>query len=204
MKSSYYHEKTPSHKTSSFTSFSTPINSQKQTSIKTPHSQRSLFSFFSPSSINNKSTNGRTPHKIKKHYNQIDVHTIDFFQGQEKKIIIISLTKTKEKWFFFFFFNFFFYFDRSSYELLADWHRLNVAITRACCKLVFIGSLKAMESREVNENDFDQNGIGGNENPMNNIVKMFEKDRNYENKIFHKPTIINLTFQDWNLIKQFL
>ena len=55
---------------------------------------------------------------------QIDVNTIDSFQGQERDIIYISLVRSNEK---------------SEIGFLADHRRMNVAMTRARKKLVVIG-----------------------------------------------------------------
>ena len=54
----------------------------------------------------------------------IEVNTIDGFQGQEKDLIIISLTRSNEM---------------GIIGFLADYRRLNVAMTRAKKKLVIIG-----------------------------------------------------------------
>ncbi len=58
------------------------------------------------------------------HYTQLEVDTIDGFQGQEKDIIFISLVRSNE---------------RSEIGFLKDDRRLNVAMTRARKKLVIIG-----------------------------------------------------------------
>jgi ATP-dependent RNA/DNA helicase IGHMBP2 len=55
---------------------------------------------------------------------QISVNTVDGFQGQERDIIAISLTRSNED---------------GVVGFLADTRRMNVAITRAKCKLIIIG-----------------------------------------------------------------
>eukprot|EP01038_Epipyxis_sp_PR26KG_P009048 gene9048-12201_t len=66
------------------------------------------------------------------HHN-VDCSTVDKFQGQDKECIILSLVKVsilgKED---------------SVGNLLKDWRRINVALTRAKCKIIIIGSVKIM------------------------------------------------------------
>ena len=56
----------------------------------------------------------------------LELSTIDSFQGRDKKVIILSLVRSNEK-------------GRVG-RLLQDFRRINVAVTRAKCKLVLIGS----------------------------------------------------------------
>ena len=61
---------------------------------------------------------------------QIEAHTTDRFQGRDKDIIILSLVRSN---------------DRGIVgELLQDWRRVNVAVTRARKKLVIVGSKGTM------------------------------------------------------------
>jgi predicted DNA helicase len=53
----------------------------------------------------------------------IEIDTVDAFQGREKDIIIFSITATDD------------------FKFVANKHRLNVAITRARRKLIFVGNL---------------------------------------------------------------
>jgi superfamily I DNA and/or RNA helicase len=53
----------------------------------------------------------------------IEIDTVDAFQGREKDIIIFSITATDD------------------FKFVANKHRLNVAITRARMKLIFVGNL---------------------------------------------------------------
>jgi predicted DNA helicase len=53
----------------------------------------------------------------------IEIDTVDAFQGREKDIIIFSITAT------------------DNFKFVANKHRLNVAITRARRKLIFVGNL---------------------------------------------------------------
>ena len=77
----------------------------------------------------------------------IEVDTIDGFQGQEKDIIYISLVRSN---------------DQGNVGFLADARRLNVAMTRAKMKLVLIGDLSTLVQNSlfrdladfIEENDF--------------------------------------------------
>lgn len=66
----------------------------------------------------------------------LEVHTIDRFQGRDKECVLVSFVKSSLQ-------------GRSSSTLLADWQRINVAITRAKKKLVLIGSQKTLSSTPV-------------------------------------------------------
>ena len=79
----------------------------------------------------------------------VDVNTVDQFQGQDKDVIVYSCTrstprklmKTNEAQ----------NSDRETKErgnIMCDERRLNVAITRAKCKLVILGNRRALQSYE--------------------------------------------------------
>ncbi|KYR00392.1 DEAD/DEAH box helicase domain-containing protein [Tieghemostelium lacteum] len=63
---------------------------------------------------------------------KLDVLTIDKFQGKDKDCIIISFVKSNT--------------DKTIGELLQDWRRSNVALTRARQKLILIGSRSTLSS----------------------------------------------------------
>lgn len=65
----------------------------------------------------------------------IEVLTADQFQGRDKECIIISLVKSNE--------------NNNPGELLKDWRRLNVAITRAKSKLIILGSRSTLSATET-------------------------------------------------------
>ena len=67
----------------------------------------------------------------------IEVNTIDGFQGQEKDVIIISLVRSN---------------DTGEIGFLKDERRLNVAMTRARKKLIIIGDLSTLSGSELFEN----------------------------------------------------
>ena len=60
----------------------------------------------------------------------LEVSTIDRFQGRDKQVIIISLVRSNSNGY--------------SGRLLNDFRRLNVAVSRAMCKLVLVGSYKTL------------------------------------------------------------
>uniref|UniRef100_A0A7N8WLZ2 DNA replication ATP-dependent helicase/nuclease DNA2 n=1 Tax=Mastacembelus armatus TaxID=205130 RepID=A0A7N8WLZ2_9TELE len=57
----------------------------------------------------------------------VEVNTVDRYQGRDKSLIILSFVRS------------------STEELLKDWRRLNVAITRAKHKLVMVGSATTLQ-----------------------------------------------------------
>ncbi len=67
---------------------------------------------------------------IQDYYQQIEVDTVDAFQGREKDVIIISTVRNN---------------SRKSLGFLADPRRLNVAITRARIGLFILGSVNTLQ-----------------------------------------------------------
>ena len=59
----------------------------------------------------------------------IEVNSIDGFQGQEKDVIYISLVRSNEQ---------------GNIGFLKDYRRLNVALTRARYKLIIIGDMSTL------------------------------------------------------------
>ncbi|XP_031092095.1 DNA replication ATP-dependent helicase/nuclease JHS1 isoform X1 [Ipomoea triloba] len=58
----------------------------------------------------------------------VEIHTIDKYQGRDKDCILVSFVRSNEN-------------PKSSVStLLGDWHRINVALTRAKKKLIMVGS----------------------------------------------------------------
>ncbi|KAF9625151.1 hypothetical protein IFM89_019365 [Coptis chinensis] len=62
----------------------------------------------------------------------IEIHTIDKYQGRDKDCILVSFVRSSE--------------NQKSYSssLLGDWHRINVALTRAKKKLIMVGSCRTL------------------------------------------------------------
>ncbi len=80
-----------------------------------------------------------TPYKdheeyLKKLIPDIEVKTVDGFQGREKEVIIISLVRSNPE---------------EEIGFLDDLRRLNVAITRAKRKLIIVGDSKTLSSNEI-------------------------------------------------------
>ncbi|XWS74707.1 hypothetical protein CRYUN_Cryun01aG0020800 [Craigia yunnanensis] len=64
----------------------------------------------------------------------VETHTIDKYQGRDKDCILVSFVRSKEN-------------PRNcTSSLLADWHRINVALTRAKKKLIMVGSCRTLSN----------------------------------------------------------
>lgn len=57
---------------------------------------------------------------------QLEMHTADKFQGRDKEVVVLSCVRSNE--------------TRCLGDLLKDWRRVNVAVTRARSKLIVVGS----------------------------------------------------------------
>ncbi|XP_070025643.1 LOW QUALITY PROTEIN: DNA replication ATP-dependent helicase/nuclease JHS1-like [Nicotiana sylvestris] len=64
----------------------------------------------------------------------VEIHTIDKYQGRDKDCILLSFVRSSE--------------NPRNYvsSLLGDWHRINVALTRAKKKLIMVGSCVTLSS----------------------------------------------------------
>ncbi|EPS58507.1 hypothetical protein M569_16307, partial [Genlisea aurea] len=62
----------------------------------------------------------------------VETHTIDKYQGRDKDCILLSFVRCGEK-------N-----VRNNASLLGDWHRINVALTRAKKKVIMVGSCRSL------------------------------------------------------------
>lgn len=60
------------------------------------------------------------------------MHTADKFQGRDKEVVVVSCVRSNEQ--------------ANVGELLRDWRRVNVVVTRAKSKLVVVGSRKTLEN----------------------------------------------------------
>ncbi|XP_073935107.1 DNA replication ATP-dependent helicase/nuclease DNA2 isoform X1 [Castor canadensis] len=61
----------------------------------------------------------------------VEVNTVDKYQGRDKRIILVSFVRSNK--------------DGTLGELLKDWRRLNVAITRAKHKLILLGCVPTLK-----------------------------------------------------------
>lgn len=79
--------------------------------------------------------------------NRLSINTVDGFQGQERDIILISMVRDN---------------DRGNIGFLKDLRRMNVAITRAKCKLIVVGNCETLSQHEFYRElilYFQENGI---------------------------------------------
>ncbi len=72
----------------------------------------------------------KSPAVLGKYGEDLEVQTVDKYQGRDKPCIIVSLVRSNDKFIV--------------GELLRDWRRINVAFTRAMCKLIIFGSHKTL------------------------------------------------------------
>jgi predicted DNA helicase len=77
---------------------------------------------------------------IRRNLPGVRVSTVDGFQGREKEIILLSLVRSNPK---------------GEVGFLKDTRRLNVALTRACSKLVVIGDSATVSREEVYQEFID-------------------------------------------------
>ena len=76
--------------------------------------------------------------RMLKNVKDIEVNTVDQYQGRDKSCIIFSLVRSNN--------------DGDIGSLLSDWRRMNVAFTRAKAKLIIVGSLNTLEKCNAMEN----------------------------------------------------
>lgn len=70
-----------------------------------------------------------------RHRPSLEILTADRFQGRDKDCIIISLVRSNK--------------ERKAGDLIKDWRRMNVALTRARSKLLIFGSLSTLSNTET-------------------------------------------------------
>ena len=69
---------------------------------------------------------------VQRGWKELEVLTVDRCQGRDTAALLLSLVRSNAA--------------RSAGHLLADWRRVNVALTRAKCKLVLVGSPATLAS----------------------------------------------------------
>ena len=70
-----------------------------------------------------------------RHRSGVEMHTADKFQGRDKEVVILSLVRSNEQ--------------QIVGDLLKDWRRVNVALTRARTKLLVLGSKRTLSGNEL-------------------------------------------------------
>ena len=70
-----------------------------------------------------------------RHRSGVEMHTADKFQGRDKEVVVLSLVRSNV--------------DQNVGELLKDWRRVNVALTRARTKLLVLGSKSTLVGNEL-------------------------------------------------------
>ena len=70
-----------------------------------------------------------------RHRSGVEMHTADKFQGRDKEVVILSLVRSNEQ--------------QIVGDLLKDWRRVNVALTRARTKLLVLGSKSTLKCNDL-------------------------------------------------------
>ena len=70
-----------------------------------------------------------------RHHSGVEMHTADKFQGRDKEVVVLSLVRSNE--------------EQTVGELLKDWRRVNVALTRTRTKLLVLGSKGTLVGNEL-------------------------------------------------------
>ena len=73
-----------------------------------------------------------------RHRPGVEMHTADKFQGRDKEVVVLSLVRSNE--------------SQIVGDLLKDWRRVNVALTRARTKLLILGSRNTLVGNELLRN----------------------------------------------------
>lgn len=78
--------------------------------------------------------------KLQALHPDIEIDTVDAFQGREKDVVIISFVRSN---------------DQHSLGFLTDFRRLNVSISRAKSKLILIGNMKQLKQNRMYRDLFE-------------------------------------------------
>lgn len=72
-------------------------------------------------------------------YDEIEVDTVDSFQGREKDVIVLSTVRSNEE---------------NRIGFLKEYRRLNVSMSRAKCRLIIIGNIKMLSNEDLYQRIF--------------------------------------------------
>lgn len=96
-----------------------------------------------------------------RHRPSLEILTADRFQGRDKECIIISLVRSNK--------------ESKAGDLVKDWRRMNVALTRARSKLLIFGSLSTLQNTAT----------------ISDFIRLF-KEKNW---IYHLPSNAKSTYE---------
>ncbi|GLT73724.1 hypothetical protein SLA2020_455620 [Shorea laevis] len=121
----------------------------------------------------------------------VEIHTIDKYQGRDKDCILVSFVRSSTT-------------SRNcASSLLGDWHRINVALTRAKKKLIMVGSCKTLSKVPllkllINKVE-EQSGIfrisRTDFNPKMELKRCTEPDSNFPMIGFTSPPLLLLSYR---------
>ena len=72
--------------------------------------------------------------KLQRLFEEVEIDTVDAFQGREKDVVIISFVRSNKY---------------GNIGFLKDFRRLNVSISRAKSKLILVGNLNMISQNEM-------------------------------------------------------
>ncbi|KAL6559283.1 hypothetical protein OROGR_004400 [Orobanche gracilis] len=96
----------------------------------------------------------------------VEIHTIDKYQGRDKDCILVSFVRSSKN-----------PRNNNSSSLLGDWHRINVALTRAKKKLIMVGSCRTLSKVPLLKLLIDK------VEELSGVLVVSNKDINYQQQL---------------------